>query len=186
MEPSRRYDPLHIWENAKAVDEWGDTEPGDQSGTSVRAAYDVLRAQGAIRIRGTGMKLDPVTGRPTVVDKRAGSPDPAEGVETNRWATSIDEIRTAIANGLPVTIGVNWYEAFDHPFRRGTDWYIVKLGLGPIRGGHCICIYGASDRREAFKFKNSWGKEYPLTWLPYSVMQRLLDEDGEAALVVDR
>jgi hypothetical protein len=36
---SRRYDPLDIWNTAKAVDEWSDTNPGDQNGTSMRAAY---------------------------------------------------------------------------------------------------------------------------------------------------
>jgi hypothetical protein len=34
--------------------------------------------------------------------------------------------------------------------------------------------------------KNSWGRAYPLVWLPYAAMERLLKEDGEATLVTDR
>jgi len=185
----RRYDPLHIWENAKAFDEWPDTNPGDDNGTSVRAAYDVLRNQGARVIRGTGIKLD-TAGRPEVIDTK-NAPDPNEGVETNRWAQNSDEIRTAIANGLPVVIGISWYSNFDNPISvRGrfgrSEYWIGQGDLGRIRGGHAVCLYGASDRRAAFKMKNSWGKDYPLVWLPYSTMDRLLNEYGEACLVVDR
>lgn len=30
------------------------------------------------------------------------------------------------------------------------------VDLGGIRGGHCVCVYGASDRRQAVKFVNNW------------------------------
>ena len=34
--------------------------------------------------------------------------------------------------------------------------------------------------------KNSWGLEYPQVWLPYDVMDRLIREDGEVAIVTDK
>jgi hypothetical protein len=43
-----------------------------------------------------------------------------------------------------------------------------------------------SDRRGAFAFMNSWGPYYPPTWMPYSLMDRLIDEDGEAVVITDR
>ena len=49
-----------------------------------------------------------------------------------------------------------------------------------------MCLYGASDERQAFKLKNSWGPEYPLVWMPYDTLQRLIDEHGEVAIVTDR
>jgi hypothetical protein len=49
-----------------------------------------------------------------------------------------------------------------------------------------VCVYGASDRRQAFAVKNSWGRSYPLAWLPYEVMVELLREDGEATVITDR
>lgn len=188
--PGRRYDPLWQWNNAKMIDEWPDTMPGDDNGTSVRASYDVARTLGCRRIKASGIILG-TDGAPLVTDQKH-TPDPAEGVLVNRWATTVDEIRVAIANGIPVVIGVNWYTVFDRPYIQHSEWWLVPSGIsaaeswGPIRGGHCICLYGASDRRQAFKIKNSWGKDYPLAWLSYEAMGRLLREDGEAALVTDR
>lgn len=187
---TRRYDPLFFWNEAKLIDEWADTNPGDDNGTSVRAAYDVARIQGARRVKLTGVKMG-VDGRPYIDDPHVGAPDPEEGILVNRWATNVDQMRTAIAMGVPITIGINWYSDFDDPAalagNKNAMWVCPSGKIsGRIRGGHCVCIYGASDKRQAFKFKNSWGRGYPLTWLPYSVMTRLLREDGEATLITDR
>jgi hypothetical protein len=184
---TKRYDPLDLWNQAKIVDEWPDTNPGDDNGTSVRAAYDVLRTRGPRQISLHGEQIDSVTGNPVITDAKEGKADPTQGIAANRWALTTDEIRTALAGGVPVAIGVNWYANFDSPVASSKSEFRIGAGnLGRIRGGHCLCIYGASDRRQAFKLKNSWGRDYPLVWLPYTVMQRLLDEDGEAALVTDR
>lgn len=177
---TRWYDSIDIWNRAKEIDPWSETNPGDDNGTSVHAAYDVCREQGIRRV--SSMKL--VNGIPTPQGEKAR--DLKEGVATNRWATTVDEIRTAISLGLPVTVGVNWYSNFDTPVWINKETWIGQGDLGTIRGGHCVCLYGASDRRQAFKVKNSWGRSYPLVYMPYSVMARLLKEDGEAALVTDR
>jgi hypothetical protein len=179
-----RYDPIWGWNEAKRGDEWPETNPGDDNGTSVRAFYDVMRIQGHRRIKTNGIAIGS-DGRPLVLDN-SEKPDPTEGVSTNRWATTVDEIRTALAAGLPVTIGVNWYRNFYSPVKRGSEYWIGLGDLGAILGGHCVVIYGASDLRQAVRIKNSWGRSYPLVWLPYTVMARLLREYGEAALVVDR
>lgn len=181
---TRRYSALHLWNEAKKIDEWDDTNPGDDNGTSVRAAYDVLRDQGARRVK----KAQFIEGQ-GVVESGVGEVDLTAGVSTNRWAVNVDEIRTGISIGLPVTIGVRWYSVFDRPVQLGPrkeSWVAVQNSWGQLRGGHCVTIYGASDKRSAFRVKNSWGRDYPLVWLPYVAMQRLLDEDGEACLVVDR
>lgn len=167
-----RYDPWWLWNQAKLKDGFPDTNPGDDNGTTVDAACQVARDLGLVKY-----------------DKRfkdQGTPDPKQGFTTYRWATTVDEMRTAIAGGGPITIGVNWYHNFDTPEQVGKDWYIGRGDLGPIRGGHCVCLYGASDRREAFRLCNSWGRDYPLTWLTYETMQRLLNEEGEAAIITSR
>jgi hypothetical protein len=184
----RRYDPLDLWDQAKLVDGFADTNPGDDNGTTVRAAYDVLRARGPRRIKLAGIALAN-DGRPYITDTSEGRPDPGAGVAANRWATTVDEIRTAIAAGLPVTIGVDWLSDFDDPVQYQTgEWWIGKTGWErtAVRGGHCVCLYGASDRRQAFRMKNSWGRSYPLVWLTYDAMGGLLGRDGEAVLVADR
>lgn len=177
-----RYDPLDVWNEAKRIDEWDWTLPGDTNGTSVRAAYEVAATLG----------LSPVSSMRTVdgVPRPFGAKqrDPVHGVATYRWATTVDEARTAIANGLPVAIGVNWHRGFDTPTRRGYDHWLPTPaeGLGAVRGGHAVCLTGASDRREAFRLVNSWGRAYPLVWLPYETLGNLLAAGGEAAVVTDR
>ena len=183
--PGRRYDPIDLWNESKKIDEWDDTNPGDDNGTSVRAAYDIARDKGLCRV--TFMRM----GDGVPVPVRARSRDRAEGIERNRWAGTTDEVRTAIANGRPVAIGVNWYSDFDRPVSKpspsgGTEMWIGEDDLGRRRGGHCVCLFGASDERQAFRLKNSWGAEYPLVWLPYETLQRLINEHGEVAIVTDR
>lgn len=164
-----RFDPRWLWNEAKIVDDFPETNPGDDNGTTVRAAFDVLRAQGDRRI----------------VRRVDGPPDLQYGVKANRWATSTDDVRAAIASGRPVVVGMNWYRDFDSPEKVGSEWWIGRGDLGSIRGGHCVSIYGASDKRQAVKMVNNWGPSYPLVFLPYDVLQRLLNEDGEAAVIAD-
>jgi hypothetical protein len=166
----RFYDARWLWDEAKKIDEWPETNPGDSEGTSVRAAMDVLRAAGHRR-------------------RYRGATYPAnlnEGIAENRWCTTVDEIRTAIGKGIPVTLGVNWYVNFDKPVVKGGRWWIGMGSLGRIRGGHAVCIYRASDHYDAVGIVNNWGPEYPLVLMPYDTLRRLLHEDGEATLVTDR
>lgn len=122
-----RYDARWLWNQAKAVDEWPDTNPGDDNGTSVRAAMDVLRATGHVRSA-----------------KTEKPPSLAEGIAANRWATTVDMMRAALKSP-------------------------------------------SHDTLQAFPILNSWGTDYPrIVWLPYTVMTRLLKEDGESTLVTDR
>lgn len=166
------YDARWLWNQAKMIDEWTDTNPGDDNGTSVRAAMDVLRAQGHVRM----------------IHKKTLAAAPGEGILANRWATTVDEVRTCIANGIPVELGINWYSLFDRPKQNDQEewWIPADTDLGHIRGGHAICVIGASDLRQAVQFPNSWGLEYPVTWMPYAILSRVLHEDGEATIISDR
>lgn len=173
-----RFDPWWLWDRSKERDQWSDTNPGDDNGTSVSASMDVMRTLGLV------LQANRYVGR--VIGRK---PEPIWGITANRWATRVDEMRSCISAGLPISIGVNWYANFDSPERPFADrkeQWIGRGDLGQVRGGHCVAIHGASDRRQAFLVKNSWGKSYPLVWLPYETMQRLLDEYGEATLITDR
>lgn len=162
------YDARWLYFEAQKIDEWPGT---NYEGTSVRAGMDVLRHFGHKRIHGRYPDL---------------GVDILDGIQVNRWATTVDEIRTSISQGTPVVVGSNWYENFYNPIKKGRERWIGEGNLGRVFGGHAWCIYGASDKRQAFKFTNSWGKGYPLTWIPYTTVQRLINEYGEATLVTDR
>ena len=161
------FDARWLYQQAQLVDSWPSTPP--EEGTSVRAAMDILRKVGHRKI----------------LRNVSGQPDLKHGILENRWARTVDEMRTAISQGKAITIGVNWYANFDRPERKRNLWWIGQGDLGRIRGGHAVCLYGASDRYQAFRLVNNWGKDYPLVMLPYDTMQRLLQEHGEATLVTD-
>ena len=160
------FDAHWLYKEAQKVDGW---EGEDYDGTSVRAGMDILRQVGHKNLY-----------------RYPSVPRLEYGIAANRWARTVDELRTCIAAGVPVVMGTNWYSAFDNPQPKGREFWIPKDNIGRIRGGHAWCIYGASDRRQAFKMVNSWGNEYPLTWFPYDLVDRLLREYGEATIVTDR
>lgn len=166
----KRYDPRWLWDRSKERDEWSDTNPGDDNGTSVRAAMDVLRSLGHVR----------------VFNGQSFQPTQSEGIRENRWVRSVEDFRLAIASGVGVQVGVNWYSNFDTPQAMAGDaWVGVNPNLGRIRGGHSVFFYEYDDEKQAARFVNSWGYGYPRPWMPYNVIQRLLDEYGEATLVTD-
>jgi hypothetical protein len=52
---------------------------------------------------------------------------------------------------------------------------------------HSIIKMPLADSLGAVPLLNSWGRSYPhIVWLPDSVLERLLNEDGEAATFTDR
>lgn len=168
----RRYDARWLWDRAKERDEWPDTNPGDNNGTSGRAGFEALRDLGHVRVYGS----------------KTYPPALPEGISAFRWMTTIDEIRTAISEGLPVCLGTWWYTGFDNPVRGAGGFYWLptpEMGFGERRGGHEICLTGASDRYQAFTTPNSWGLPYSER-VPYSTVERMLAEDGDAGTVFDR
>lgn len=178
-----RYDTIDIWNQAKMIDEWPDTNPGDDNGTSVHAGEDVMLTIGPRPV--DAMELNNLVPQPVGEKPR----DSTQGISAVRWASSVDEIRTAMMLPSPVTIGINWYSNFDHPVHVDPykwPWIGTTSSLGSIRGGHCVCLFGVSDKRQAFALKNSWGADYPLVWITYSAVERLISEDGEVAIITDR
>ncbi len=164
------YDAPWLYRQAQLIDEW----PGESyDGTSVRAGLDVLHDQGHVQVmRGKDRPLDY-----------------AAGIAEFRWATTVDQIRTAIATGHPVILGIDWFNAFFDPIQKGREWWLPNDVTGRIAGGHAICCYGASDRRQAVKLVNSWGTSYPLVWVSYRTLEYLLGgytSPGEAAVLIDR
>jgi hypothetical protein len=133
----KRYFARWLWDHAKMGDEWPDTNPGDDQGTAVRAAMDVLRGVGHVSWKASYAQLD--------VPQRDAVPGVAsEGIAANRWATTVDEVHRTLATPL-------------------------------------------ADQLGAVPFVNSWGRAYPhITWMPDETLDRLIQEDGEVALVTDR
>lgn len=170
----RFYDARKLYLEAQLIDPWTDTPP--EEGTSTVAGAEILRDRGHWRFaRGFTWPLALF-----------------EGIESFNAIATVDEGRTAIAQGRPFVLGINWYSNFDAPRWEdpglgGPRWWIGRDDhLGFVRGGHAICCFGARDDIEAFSLVNSWGYDYPVVNIPYYTVQRLIDEQGDALVPIDR
>jgi hypothetical protein len=133
----KRYDARWLWDWAKATDDWPETKPGDDQGTSVRAACEILRSRGHVKWE------DAYAGR-DYQQRDPETPSAGDGITVYRWARTAAEV-------------------------------------------HGVLKSPANDRLGAVRVLNSWGSSYPhRVWMPDETLQRLIDEDGEVALVTDR
>lgn len=80
-----------LWDRAKEIDYWDDTNPGDDSGTSVKAALDVLRIQGHIGWSDTYDSMNTDGQASDWVARAKLAPVSSEGISANRWITSMDD-----------------------------------------------------------------------------------------------
>jgi hypothetical protein len=170
----RFYAARKLYLEAQLRDPWAETPP--EEGTSITAGALVLQQQGHWRFaRGITFPLALF-----------------EGIASFKMATTVDDLRWAIANHVPAVLGIDWYQSFDRPEwvdvgMGGPRWWIGRGTLGAVRGGHAICCCGARDDLDAFVLINSWGYDYPRTvQIPYATVHRLLNESGEALIPMDR
>lgn len=96
----RRYVPTWLYDQATLIDEWPSNDLVRDAGTSVRAGCEVLRMQGHER-------------------PRHALPELTEGIDTYRWATSVDEIHQVLASPLSDRLGAvcllnSWGRFYPH------------------------------------------------------------------------
>ena len=105
------------------------------------------------------------------------------------WNFNADDVMLSIPNLGPVVLGINWYESmYEAP--NG----ILSVG-GSLAGGHCIIAPATRKAGMIFPDEpavgllNSWGPSWGkngLAWMRRSTLQRLMSENGEAAVPVRR
>ena len=93
----KRYDARWLWDWAKSTDEWPETNPGDDQGTSVRAACDILRSPRPRAVEGR-----PTQGRSY---KQRDKEEPAAGEGITRLPLGQDRRprSTACSRARPTT-----------------------------------------------------------------------------------
>jgi hypothetical protein len=80
-----------LWDRSKEIDEWPQTNPGDDQGTSVRAAGDILRGSGHV-------DWADELGDDDHNERSGYQPEVGDGIASFAWATSVDEVHQALAN----------------------------------------------------------------------------------------
>lgn len=140
----KQYFARWLWDRAKETDPWPDTKPGDDNGTSVDAAMQVMKAAGHVVWKSSYEDMN-TDGEAGDAYTRSGLHGAAsEGVSAYRWAKTVAQVQDVLKSPANVRAG-------------------------------------------GVRILNSWGADYPQrVWMPEATLQRLIDEDGEVALVTDR
>lgn len=104
-------------------------------------------------------------------------------IQSYLWAWDVNTLADAVLNLGPVVVGTYWYENMFFPNSKG----ILRVG-GYIAGGHAYLINGVNTKRELFRIKNSWGREWGkngYAYISFADMARLIAEDGEVCLAIE-
>lgn len=104
-----------------------------------------------------------------------------------RWAFGIDDLLLALGHKGPAVLGLNMYTGMMKPDASGRLFV-----TGHVEGGHAILcnrIQLHKADRARFWLHNSWGKDWGIdgnAYLTYEDMDKILHDDGEACIPMNR
>jgi len=149
-----------IYENARRIDNFPDTADG----TDIRSAMKILLNKGVC-----------TEACWPYVPRNSGSPCGDAETEALKYKIKtftaiqgLQDMKSALVNNGPFVIGVVVFDSWFEPAveERGeipmpSKGEVSRYNEHPNEfGGHAICIIGYDDRKNRFKFKNSWGKNW--------------------------
>ncbi|CAF3895127.1 unnamed protein product [Rotaria sordida] len=86
----------------------------------------------------------------------------------------INEMKSCLAQGFPIIIGLNLYSSFDKAMEKGIVPMPIKEEISRSKhGSHALLASGYSDKSQAFIVRNSWGEEWGdkgYCYVPYDYM----------------
>ena len=80
---------------------------------------------------------------------------------------NVNDIKTHLAAGRPVVVG----GPVSNDFMYLKNGVVLTRFKGKSLGGHCYCVVGYDDAKNAFKFQNSWGPTWASSgfgWINYN------------------
>lgn len=99
------------------------------------------------------------------------------------WAWDLHTVIETLRTTGPVVVGTWWYYDMFYPDGNG----LVKVHGGRA-GGHAYLLNGVNVGRRIVRFKNSWGRNWGRSgfgYMEFHDLERLIREDGEAAIAVE-
>jgi C1A family cysteine protease len=140
----------------------------EDSGAEIRDGMKVLNQIGVCPEFDWSYDISTFTNTPT--DKMVADATAYQVVEYHR-ITSLDQLKAALAEGLPVVIGIEVYESFESDT-------VSKTGIVPLPdtstekylGGHAVLAVGYDDDKKQIIVRNSWGTDWGdkgYFYLPY-------------------
>uniref|UniRef100_UPI0009FDC39F C1 family peptidase n=1 Tax=Methylobacterium sp. B34 TaxID=95563 RepID=UPI0009FDC39F len=138
------------------------------SGSRISAALNLLRDKGSLSL--SNYPYDALQcHRPNIDQQRQ-----ANDFKIERWLavdySKLDQIKGELAKGHPVIVSVRLSKAF-HRLHAGEIYQVVG---GHEEEWHAIPIVGYDEKRQAFKFLNSWGPgwgDHGFGWISYASFQ---------------
>ncbi|MEJ7785495.1 MAG: hypothetical protein WKF96_11880 [Solirubrobacteraceae bacterium] len=102
-----------LWDRAKELDQWPETNPGDENGTSVRAAAEILSKAGHVDWQDGYADDNDHTVRGDY------QPERVNGLKTFRWAQSVDDVHATLSNDRADALGAvpvlnSWGQGYPH------------------------------------------------------------------------
>lgn len=170
LELVKKYNAIELYKQCRKI--LGE-DPNDlDAGATMPSVGKALRDWGHILVLGK-------TNQPVSKD---------EGIESYYWGKSAADVRLAISQDKPAHFGIYWYKTFMSPkLINGEYWIGWQTGSwGTVLGGHAIAMIEWSDTKNAGKFKNTWGSDYPEVWMSATAINRVLAAQGELLICVDR
>lgn len=100
-----------------------------------------------------------------------------------RWAFTVEEVILTLLTLGPMVVGTKWYNKMQFPNNAG----LIKLD-GSSMGGHAYLLNGVDTKREYFRIKNSWGRDWGdngHAYIPFSDFEKLFSDGGEACIAAE-
>lgn len=94
--------------------------------------------------------------------------------EYARVPQDISSMRTVLASGYPIIVGISIYDSFESDAVTRTGIVPMPDASEQLLGGHAVVITGYDQQKKRFKLRNSWGPDWGDSgyfWLPYEYLE---------------
>ena len=155
---------LFVYYNARDLEGMAASD----SGCNIRDAIKTLSNQGVCQEKEWPYNPNMVTTKPRddcYTDAKNHIVDEYKAVQT------LDDIRSCIASGYPVVIGMTIYYSFEFGSINQTGIVTMPNTGEDIIGSHAVLVVGYDDNKQLLTVRNSWGDKWGkggYFYLPYN------------------
>lgn len=148
------------------------------SGAMIRDGIKTLARQGVCSEKSWPYVISRFSVKPTVACYKEAA---TRQITSYLRITTLDEMRTCLADGYPFVFGFTVYESFETQQFARTGIMPMPKPKERVLGGHAVLAVGYDDKKKWFVVRNSWGMDWGLNgyfMMPYAYLaDRNLSDD---------